>query len=229
MSNRNCTMFSIALLAFMALISSAQASTVNTSVPTASITTLGGFAGANIESFDGVTPGTYSSPITLGNTTYSVNTGASFHIDGDYANQYNTTNDSLHNCYCSDSFGQVKFSFSQPVGAIGFHWGASDSVWTLSAYSASNVLLESFALPVTSSSNSGNFVGLVDAGIKYAFLTGASSDYVLVDDFATTVTGGPSTVPLPAGVPLFGSALLILGVTSWYRRRHQHIRGGNLV
>jgi hypothetical protein len=36
-------------------------------------------------------------------------------------------------------------------------------------------------------SNDGEFVGLIDPNIKYALLTGVSSDYVLVDDLARSV------------------------------------------
>ena len=204
-------------LAITGFVLPAAASTVSVQVTPAGITGISGFSGATIETFDSAPTGTFTSPVTLGNTTYSVNSGAASHIDGDFIGQYNNFGvNSLHNCYCDDSFSSLTFTFSQPVNAFGFHWGASDNQWTLSAYDASNTLLESFNLPITNGSNAGDFVGLIDAGIKYAVLSGDAGDYIFVDNVATT---GVSTVPLPAGLPMFGTAVLMLGAIAWRRHR----------
>ena len=171
----------------------AQTYTFSTTVAPAGITSLAGFAGANVENFDSVAAGTYSAPLTLGNTTYSGN-GGGFRIDSAYIGEYNNYNvNSLYNQCGIDCggnlFGQLTFSFTEPVRAIGFHWGASDAAWTLSAYDSSNTLIESMTLPITKASNAGGFVGIVDSGIKYAVLSGPADDWVFVDNVATVSSG----------------------------------------
>ena len=160
--------------------------------------------------FVAVAPGTYSS-LTQGILTFTSNSGA-LHVDGDFNGSYNTFGgQSVHSCYCGDSFGQLYFTFSTAIEGFGFFWGASDSQWTLTAYNAADAVVESFALPITGPSNAVDFVGIFGAGITHATLSGDAGDYVFVDNvtFGETYVGpggGGGAVPEPASW-----ALMILG------------------
>ena len=165
----------------------AEASTIYTQTTPAGALAL--FPGRPVVTFDSATPGTYTS-YTSDGVIFTSDTV--MYIDSDYIGQYNTFGvNSLHNCYCDNSFSTVDMTFSKPQNGIGFFWGASDDQWTLSAYNSAHTLIESFLLPITGPSNAGDFVGIVDPGIAYAVLAGPSSDYVFVDN----VTGVSNGVP----------------------------------
>jgi hypothetical protein len=207
--------FSHALLAVLATASfliggSANASTIYVQTTPAGAAALAPFASGSVIDFDSLTPGTYAS-LTQGNVTITPDT--TLYIDGAYIGQYNTFGvNSLHNGYSGDSFGQLTFSLNQPVKALGFFWGASDSQWTLNGYDSSNTLIESYDLPITHGSNAGDFVGIVASGMVRATLIGPSGDYIFLDNVQT------SAVPLPASLPMFGAALLALGIFAGSRR-----------
>lgn len=153
------------------------------------------FAPADVLTFDAVAPGTYNS-LTQGILTFTADGGAgSFFVDGSYIGNYNNFGvNSVHNCYCNTSFGELDFAFSTPVAGFGFFWGASNDQWTLTAYDASNNVVATALPNVTAESNAGDFIGLTGAGIVRATLIGPSSDYIFVDN----VTFG--TVLSPTGV-----------------------------
>jgi hypothetical protein len=160
------------------------------------------YPGQPVATFDGAAPGVYSTYTEAG-VTFTADSGAMY-IDNSYIGDYNTFGvNSLHNCYCSNSFGALTMTFATPVSGIGFFWGASDDQWTLSAYNSSDALIESFLLPITSGSNAGDFVGIKDPGIASAVLSGPSGDYIFIDN----VEGVGSGVPEPASW-----ALMILGM-----------------
>ncbi len=193
----------MAALATFTITAAASASTVSTQTTEAGAAAL--FPGTAAVTFNSVAPGAFSTYTSQG-VTFTPDSGTEY-IDGTYANQFNTFGQSLHNCYCGNSFGQVTMTFATPVSGIGFFWGASDNQWTLSAYDSSNALIESFLLPITSFSNAGDFVGIKDPGIAYAILAGPSSDYVFIDD----VTGIPGGVPEPATWAMMVAGLGLLG------------------
>jgi len=187
----------------------AQAGSIITQTTPAGALAL--FGAADSLTFDSVAAGTYSS-LTQGLLTFTSDTGA-LHVDGAYMNQYNNFGvNSVHSCYCGDSFGELYFTFSTAIEGFGFFWGASDTQWTLTAYDAGNAVVESFALPVTGPSNAGDFVGIFGAGITHATLSGDAGDYVFVDNvtFGQTYVGpgggGNGAVPEPATW-----AMMILG------------------
>lgn len=177
------------LVTAVGMVASAHASTVSTQTTPAGAAAL--FPGSSAITFDSATPGSYTSYNSNG-VTFTTDTV--MYIDGSYIGQYNTFGvNSLHNCYCNNSFSQVTMTFGSPTNGIGFFWGASDDQWTLSAYGVGNNLLESFLLPITGPSNAGDFVGIKDPGISYAILSGPSSDYVFIDNVT-----GVSAVPEPS-------------------------------
>ena len=192
---------------------SAQASTLYVQTTPAGAQSY--FSPADTLDFDGVAPGVYSS-LTQGVLTFTSDSGA-LHVDGDYIGQYNNFGkNSVHSCYCGDSFSELRFAFSQALEGFGFFWGASDNQWTLTAYDASNNVLETFMLPITHASNAGDFVAIYGKGITRATLSGPRSDYVFVDNvtFGARYVGPGAAVPEPAswafmiaGFGLVGSAL----------------------
>ena len=173
------------------------------------------YPGQQVATFDAAAPGSYDSYTEAG-VTFTTDIGTEF-IDNAYIGAYNTFGvNSLHNCYCATSFGQVNMAFASPVSGIGFFWGASDNQWTLSAYDSSNALIESYALPITFASDAGDFVGIKDPGIAFATLVGPSGDYVFIDNVEGTLGG---TVPEPASWALLLVGLGGLGATLRSRRK----------
>jgi len=196
-----------AAMAFGLGLGAASAGTIYVQTTPAGAQAL--FAPSDTLDFEGVAAGVYSS-LTQGVLTFTSNSGA-LHVDADYAGQYNNFGQrSVHSCYCGDSFGALYFDFSQALEGFGFFWGASDNQWNLSAYDASNTLLESFNLPITYASNAGDFVGIFGHGITHAVLSGPASDYVFVDNVTFGAQyvgpGADPTVPEPATW-----AILLLG------------------
>lgn len=163
-------------------------------------------AGGTVETFDAASSGTYSS-ITLGNVSYSVESGALLTIGSDYIGSYNTSGtQSLYNTYESYAFGELTVNFSSPVNAFGFNWGAADTTWILTAYDSSSSILGTFALPATTSSNAGEFYGLggFSSAISYATIIGDKGDYVFVDNLITAVPEPETYAMLLAGLGLLG-------------------------
>jgi hypothetical protein len=173
------------------------------------------FAPADVLTFDSVAPGIYTS-LTQGLLTFTADGGAgSFFVDGSYIGQYNNFGvNSVHNCYCDTSFGELDFAFSSPVAGFGFFWGASDDQWTLTAYDASNNVVATALPNITGPSNAGDFIGLTGAGMVRATLTGPSSDYIFVDDvtFGTVLSDTGITDSGGGGIPEPVTwAMMILG------------------
>jgi len=168
--------------------------------------------GATVIDFESQTLGTYLS-LAIGGVTF---TADDYHlrIGNEYAGQYNNPGRSLDNGVYGDmGFSSMTVSFASTVSAFGFNWGASDEQWLLTAYDASDNLLESYSLPITYASNNGDFVGLAVNGIDHAVLSGSSGDWIFVDNFAY-VTG--VVIPAPGAVLLGTIGVSLVG---WLRRR----------
>lgn len=213
---KDISLITASALAFAAISLAAPVNASTLYVQTTPAGSQSYFKPANTLTFDDVAPGVYSS-LTQGVLTFTSDTGA-LHVDGDYIGQFNTFGiNSVHSCYCSDSFSSLYFNFSAPLEGFGFFWGASDAQWTLTAFDAANNVLQAFALPITGASNAGDFVGIFGSGIVRATLSGPSSDYVFVDDVtfgARYIGPGASGAPEPAtwglmvvGFGLVGGAL----------------------
>lgn len=153
-------------------------------------------AGGSVVDFESVAAGAYGS-VTAGGITFTAGAGTSLYVDSAYAGNYNTTGQSLKNTYNSDAFGLLTITFGAPTTSFGFNWGAADTVWTLSAYDASNNLLGSRSLTATGPSNAGEFYGLaLGAGAAYATISGDHGDYVFVDNFTVGAVPEPETYAL---------------------------------
>jgi hypothetical protein len=143
-------------------------------------------------------------------------------VNSDYAGSYNTTGQSLQNTYASDAFSVLNISFSSPVAALAFNWGAADTNWLLSAYDGSTLLGTVTLLP-TYSGNDGTWDGLestsknitsVVLSVDLAHLATSLPDYVFIDNFSSGTAG---TVPETSA-----RAMMLLGFAGlgWagYRR-----------
>lgn len=163
--------------------------------------------------FDGQSDATFGT-LTLGGVTFS-GIGGNLRTDNSYPNQYNVRGAHYLDNNAGSTSG-IRFDFATTLSAFAFNWGASDYQWTLAAYDASNTLIESFNVPITSGSNAGDYIGLANSGMAYATLTtGQSGDWVFVDNFTIAESG--STVPEPVSLALVSLGLVGLGVT---RRKH---------
>ena len=103
----------------------------------------------------------------MGNVTYS-GIGAALTIGPDFNGLFNTTGGkSVFNDF-DFAPGEFRFDFGTAVNAFAFNWGAADiGVWTLRAFDAGDVLLDTLLLTNTVGSNAGEYFGLAAAGIKY--------------------------------------------------------------
>lgn len=174
----------------------------------ANIDNASSLAGGTKITFETTTPGSYTA-LTLSDVTFTPGANSALYVNSDYAGSYNTQGRSLANTYADNAFTQLTITFNSAVNAFGFNWGAADSTWTLSAYDASNTLLGSRSLTATFSSNAGEFLGLGFAtNIAFATLTGAPSDYVMIDNF--TVSAQPVPEPSTYGLALGGLAILAI-------------------
>lgn len=155
-----------------------------------------------IADFETSSIGTVSS-VTSGDVTVSGING-SIRVANDYRNQYNSRG-AVHIDNDQGRTNGIRFDFAAIVNAFAFNFGASNERWTLTAFDAAGQLLESVAAPITTSSNAGGYIGLADAGIKYATLTTSFSDYVFIDNlvYAAAQTGA-AAVPEPGSMALLG-------------------------
>jgi hypothetical protein len=197
-------------------VSVAGAATVSTQTTPFGATQIPGLVGSTVIDFESVTPGTYST-LTLSGVTFTPDDGNLMWVDSAYAGGYNTFGQSLHNNYDPESFNTLTIQFSGTTSGFGFFWGASNVTWTLTAYDSLNNAIESLALPITTDSDAGDFVGLIDPGIASATLSGDGTDYVFIDNFEFQ-PGGTGT-PEPGGLLLLGSGLLgLAGVARKLRK-----------
>jgi hypothetical protein len=139
-----------------------------------------------------------------------------FAVDSDFAGDYNTRG-LYHITNYGSEFQVLRLDFGGPTTAFGFLFGASDATWVLSAFDASNTLLESRSIPAVFGSNAGDFFGL--AGLSSAthatitqlqdgYYTPGGVDYVFVDNIRVAAVPEPETVALMlAGLVAVGQAV----------------------
>lgn len=171
-------------------------------------------SGSALIDFEAQATGTFTS-LTIGNVTFSTSGNQVGYVDSAFAGQYNTTGQSLKNSYESGAFSSLRISFASAVSAFGFNWGASDQTWQLRAYDSGNNLLEGWPMPITSSSNAGEFYGIAYAGIAYAILdTTPVGDYIFVDNFRYA----PASVGVPEPTTMLLLGLGLVGIAAFRKR-----------
>jgi hypothetical protein len=177
-------------------------------------------AGGEVITFDSAPTGTYYN-FTSGGVVFQSLDDMPFRISADYSGQYNNPGLAIENGTYETGFtARMKFSGvgGGTTNAFGFNWGASNTTWKLSAYNAAGALIASFDLPITGSSNAGDFVGIAAEGISYAILEGDSGDWVFIDNF-TSGEGSAAAVPEPATMLLLGIGLV--GAAAMRKRLHK--------
>lgn len=171
--------------------------------------------GANSIDFESTAMGTYSS-ITVSDVTFSADDNH-LRIDNTYQ-QYNQSGVYLDNgTYGNNGFNSMTMDFAYDVDAFGFTWGMAEgwASWVLTAYDATNNVLESYNLPSTQASSAGEFYGIAVDNIASATLVWTGNyDWIAVDNF--TYTAGAS-VPEPGTLALF--SLGLAGVAAARKKR----------
>ena len=141
--------------------------------------------GAKMLDFSNETTGTYVSytssngDITFTGTT-NVNIGTS--LNGSYGNVGIHFNHSFGNAF--------RITFANDVTAVGFIWGAADSKWTVSLFTADNVLRGS--IRTVNGSPYLSYEGAYEsAGFRYLVFTPDSSDYISIDNLSYVFSNVP--------------------------------------
>lgn len=174
-------------------------------------------AGAStVVTFDSQPNATFASLTSNGVTVSGI--GGLLRTDNTYANQYNGRGSH----YVDNNMGAtsgIRINFAAPVNGFAFNWGASDDGWVLSAFDTAGALIESFATPITMSSNAGDYIGIQAAGIAFATLTDRlAGDWVFIDNIVFSAAAA-AAVPEPQTFALMGLGLLGLGLASRRRLR----------
>lgn len=152
--------------------------------------------GATLIDFEAETVGSYATH-SIGDATFTAQGGSGIlYIANTLSGDYNTTGQYLDN-HSGDAFSSLRIDFAGTASAVGFNWGASNEIWTLTAYNASGTVLETRGLPITGGSNLGEFYGLATPGTAYIILSHSGGDWILLDNFYYNLGAGPAFTSLP--------------------------------
>lgn len=169
--------------------------------------------GGVTETFQGVTPGTYSTltPVAPAAVTYSGAASSDFIIDGSFGGAFNTIGQSIYNNRNPNSFVNLIVLFPFFVDAFTFNFGASDGTWDVQALDVNDNAIETLTINPVFGSNAGNYFGIQTpniAGFRIVqtnCLGDCPIDFVFVDD--VTYLRGPIVNPTPAALALLGFGL----------------------
>lgn len=159
-------------------------------------------SGATLVDFNSEAQGSFTSRTFNDFVTFSGNNP--LYIESTYGGLYGSTGNYLANRSSDSPF---TISFSNPVSAFGFSWGAADQPWTMKLFDINNALLDTLSI----SAQTNPYIGFIGASnnpsISKAVLTDQSSygyDYFLLDNFKYVQASNGSTVPEPATFALLG-------------------------
>ncbi|MBI3665254.1 MAG: hypothetical protein HY236_03365 [Acidobacteria bacterium] len=135
-----CRRVVVAVVCFLCVAGLGQASAITSKTDTA-------LDGAFLIDFECFETGSFTS-ITADNVTFTTTVGGQVgYISTAYSGGYGAVGQSLQNTYNSNAFGTLRMDFATAVSAFAFNWGASDTQWTLTAYDASDNVIESICTP----------------------------------------------------------------------------------
>jgi outer membrane autotransporter protein len=161
--------------------------------------------GASVIDFTGETLGSYSSYSIDDVDFTALGGGGILRISDAYGGDYNTVGRNLQNT--GSDFLSLRVDFSGLTNAFAFNFGASDIVWSLTAFDSAGDPLEEIAISPVHSSNAGDVFGIAATGISYFVLAQPGSDYILFDNlYYFALPSGPSFT-LSANTPNQGVIL----------------------
>jgi hypothetical protein len=164
-----------------------------------------------INAFGGA-PQTFGPGITWSSTNFSSQGGSVFGYNGGYGfagNGFWNGNPPMAGLNDSfDAYGVVDtmtFAFASPVKGVGgiLNWVPNQSPVTMSVFDSAMNLIESVVLSVGGSNSQTPFafLGFLEGTANISFLT-LSDGYVAIRDLTVV-----SSVPVPAALPLFATAI----------------------
>ena len=108
--------------------------------------------------------------------------------------------------------------FTSDVTEAVFSWRTAPGTTTFEAY-LDGALVETFAASTSDDASTGRFYGFTGIVFDEIRLSISSLNNGFSLDNLQYSTAPVSPIPLPAALPLFGSALGLLGFLGWWRRR----------
>lgn len=156
----------------------------------------------------------------LGETTYSSTGFTNHNLIADHG---------LNNTYCAGCNGSFNLGFastsvgtSDGVYGVGFDYNNGSNPTYTAFVTFGDGSTENYALPTTSNSFFGITSDLLIASMHLGLINGgvSTSGYFYMDNLTI---GSVSAVPLPAGLPLYGAGIALLGLVGWHRKRKQSI------
>ena len=171
-------------------------------------------AGSTLIDYNSLALGAFSSAV-VGDVTIS-GIGGNLTISDDANGQY-APPQSAGDRFLDNRFGNIhlEWVFGSTTSAFGMVLGAVNFPQLLTAYDASNNVIETLAVPALRAQ--AGFYGIAAGGIARATLTGNLGDWIVTDDFRY-VQGSVSPEPVPEPSTL---ALLGLGLAAGVRRHRR--------
>lgn len=169
--------------------------------------------------FESDLPGPATS-LTYPDVTMTPSLGVSGQLRVETLTGFNTTGQHI-SLRRQEEAQAIRFDFLSPVNALGMNIGGTNKIWLLTAYSATNAVLDTHAIPINDPSDDKAWYGIVAADIAYAtlintefaqFPSSSTQDYITIDNFTY------SQVPAPTPLALLAIGLLAVGVSN--RSRH---------
>lgn len=161
----------------------------------------------------GAASGVYAAPVLSGNNGNGFGPGGSNQANGVDTTKYLTTGS-------TGAFAGASVTLNLPFAAqyFGLLWGSVDTYNTLSFYDAANMLVGSITgsavtpLATGDQGAEGTFYVNINSTVAFTKVVATSSQYAFefgnVALASQPIGGDPSQVPAPAGLALFGVALL---------------------
>lgn len=140
--------------------------------------------GGTVVNFDSGPIGDFSDPVTIDGVTFLGN--APLHISGGFfMGGYNTRGTcALYTGPDETAASVIDITLARTVNAFAFFWGASDVVWSATAYDESDAAIETIYMPILKGSNAGDYFGIRAPGIRRVIVRSlGGGDWIMMDNF----------------------------------------------